>query len=127
MTLTRFRLLLATSLVVFATLPAAAHAARPVFIGDQFHARLAHPRVLSLWASDGLVALRWRGWGTRAARATGKVSTHAYGQYSYSPAKAIASDPAVCNGRIMYTRLRYKAFGRWHDAELDDCRFAATS
>jgi hypothetical protein len=127
MTMTRLRLSLIAVLLVCTVLPAAADAARPVFIGDQFHGRLARPKVLSLWASDALMRLRWRGWGTSTARASGKVSTHAYGRYSYSPAAAIASDPAVCNGRIMYTRLRYKAFGHWHDAELEDCRFAATS
>jgi hypothetical protein len=127
MTLTRLRLFLIGALLLCAVVPAAAHAARPVFIGDQFHARLGRPKILSLWASDALVQLRWRGWGTSTARATGRVSTHADGKYSYSSAAAIASDPAVCNGRIMYTRLRYKTFGRWHDAELEDCRFAATS
>src|SRR3954453_7542929 len=86
------------ALLVCAVVPAATHAARPVFIGDQFHGRLARPKILSLWASDALVSLRWRGWGTSTARAAGKVTTHAYGKYSYSPAAAIASDPAVCNG-----------------------------
>lgn len=127
MTASRLRLVLLAALLVLAVLPAGAQAARPVFIGDMFHYHTQHPKTLGLWASDGLVKLRWSGWGTRTARATGKVTTHAEGVYHYSPARAIASDIGVCGGRVIYTRLRYKAFGRWHDALLDDCRFSATS
>jgi hypothetical protein len=127
MNVIRLRLLLVVALLTICVLPTAARAARPVFIGDMFHAHVQQPKTLGLWASDGLVRLRWSGWGTSVARATGKVTTHSQGVYHFSAARAIASDVGICNGRVMYTRLRYKAFGRWHDALLDGCRFSATS
>lgn len=96
-----------------------------VFIGDQFRARLQRPRHLSLWASDALAQLHWRHWGRRHAYARGKVSTHAYGVYHYSPARLVTYRQRTCHGRIVYTRLRYTAFGRWHRAHFYDCRFSA--
>lgn len=96
-----------------------------VQIGDQFRTGLHHPTTLSLWASDALVKLRWNGWGTAVATASGQVSTHAYGKYSYSPARAVASRIRVCNGHPTYTRLRYLAFGQWHRAHRYGCQFSA--
>lgn len=83
------------------------------------------PKTLSLWGSDALTKLTWSGWGTSVARATGQVSTHAYGKYSYSPARATVSRIRLCDGRVTYTRLRYRAFGHWHQAHRDGCRFSA--
>jgi hypothetical protein len=125
MTATRLRRTLIAVLLVLAVVPAAEASARPVvFIGDMFHARVQHPKTLGLWASDGLVKLRWKGWGNHTAIATGKVTTHSQGVYHYSPARVIVSDIHACNGHYMYTRMRYKAFGRWQEATLNGCQFS---
>jgi hypothetical protein len=122
--MTRLRPIFVAALLICAALPAAAHASRAVFIGDMFHSHTQHPKTLGLWASDGLVKLRWSGWGSRTATATGKVTTHSQGVYRYSPARVIASEIHACNGRWMYTRLRYRAFGRWQEATLEGCQFS---
>lgn len=121
----RVRRLLLVVFTAALAVPPSAGAAQPVFIGDMFHEHAQHPRTLGLWASDGLVKLHWTGWGSATARATGKVTTHEQGVYRYTPARVIASRVRTCNGRQMYTRLRYHAFGAWHQAVLDDCSFGA--
>jgi hypothetical protein len=123
----RSALLIAVSSSILAlAVPSGASASGKVTIGDQFHsATLVHPHTLSLWASDGLVALQWKGWGSPTAKANGKVSTHPYGQYSYSPAQVVASRRRACGSHTIYTRLRYTLNGRWHSAHLSNCRFTA--
>jgi hypothetical protein len=125
MTFSRTRSILAGMLVVCAVVPAVAGAQSTVGIGDQFNSGRPHPSTLSLWASDALVKLRWSHWGSRVATATGKVSFHEQGRYTFSPARAVASRIRVRGGRRVYTRLRYRAFGRWQQAHFDDCRFSA--
>lgn len=100
--------------------------AQQVYVGDQFRTRLVHPSRLSLWASDALVKLNWSGWGGPVATATGQVSTHSMGQYSYSPATVRASRRRMCGGRMIYSKLLYQAFGEWHAAKLyGKCQFSA--
>jgi hypothetical protein len=120
------RMLLPTIAVAIAVLAAPADARTEVTIGDQFHAAtLVAPNRLSLWASDSLLDLRWSGWGGATATATGKVSTHAYGDYRYHPARVTASRLGPCGRHMIYTRLRYTRDGRWHSAHLFHCRFSA--
>jgi hypothetical protein len=110
--------------IALSAVPAPAQA--KVTIGDQVHApTLVAPHHLSLWASDALFILRWSGWGNATATATGKISTHAYGRYSYRPTKVTASRIGRCGRHTIYTRLRYILNGRWHDAHLLRCRFSA--
>lgn len=86
---------------------------------------LVAPRQLSLWVSDALVRLRWRHWGRASATATGAVTEHRGGRYRYFAASVAASRVGRCGGRAIYTRLSYRTFGRWHSADLKNCRFTA--
>lgn len=94
------------------------------FVGDQFRKRLVEPGRLFLWASDSLSSLRWRGWGRGVATARGRISTHSGGKYRTHPARVRVSRIRRCEGKPAYTRLRYRAFGRWHTASRYGCRFA---
>jgi hypothetical protein len=103
-----------------------ASAERSVYIGDQFRSHLQHPRVLSLWASDAISQLRWSGWGTASASASGRISTHFQGKYTYKPSRVVVSRVRFCGGRLMYTRLRYIGLdGRWAHARRYGCSFSA--
>lgn len=99
---------------------------RTVKIGDQFHEpTLVAPRQISLWVSDALVRLKWRNWGQPTATATGKVTDHPGGNLRFYPATVVAAGIGRCGGRVVYTRLAYRIFGKWQDAAFDNCRFAA--
>lgn len=120
------RRILAGVIVAITLMAAPAVAQAKVTIGDMFHApTLVTPHRLSLWASDGMINLRWAGWGKATATATGKVSAHSHGHWRYSPTKVIASRIGRCHGHTIYTRLRYTRDGRWHSAHLFRCRFVA--
>lgn len=116
-------LCLALPLTASADTPTATPA-RTIVIGDQFNSSLVRPRIVHLWVSDALVNLRWSRWGRSSATARGQVTTHSQGVYSRSAASVRVSRPRKCGGHTIYTRFRYKAFGRWSNARLNECRFS---
>jgi hypothetical protein len=103
-------------------------AASAVVIGDMFKAGKVKPRKLFLYASDALVGLHWKGWGTTKATATGKISSHSMGVYSYHPTQAVARRVRMCGGHRTYTRLTFTDIdGSRHRArfDADACRLTA--
>ena len=96
-----------------------------VAIGDQFHGPvLEAPRTLQLWVSDGLVKLKWRGWGSARTTAKGLISSHSGGRYTYKSTRVVAWGIRSCGGKTIYGRLSYTQNGRTVRARLSSCRFS---
>jgi len=123
-------LLIAAGAVTTSTV---ASARSPVYINDMFRRNLQHPRTLSLWASDGLIHLRWSHWGSKLASATGQITEHGlgvsgprcagkrgregYGWRCFA-VRVHASGIRACGAHRVYTSVRYLAFGHWQAARF---------
>lgn len=116
------------------TLSAAQAAQDSTYIG--YFGGLAQPRYhrrpvrLQLWLTDAISNLQWNDWASPVATARGRISSHPYGNWSYTPTQVHASRRVICRGRFQYSRLRYiDPSGQWRSARFlrtkSGCGFSA--
>jgi hypothetical protein len=82
-----------------------------------------HPAALTLSVSRVFVNLRWSGWGSRVANASGTERVRSTGRWRSYQAQVQLSNVQVCGGRRVYTYVRYRIRGRpWVTGHRGGCR-----
>lgn len=100
---------------------------RPVTVSTAGQAHVRRPAVLRLSARTTFRDLRWRSWDTKQATGLGTITlVGARGTRASRPVRVILTRVRTCNGRRIYTRVRYRvADGRWTSGQLRNCRLRA--
>lgn len=105
----------------------AADASAAVYVKGSYGGFKQAPAKLTLWASDGMVNLRWRQWGAGVAFGSGEITQHGR-ETGYRrvlvPARVELSGIGRCGGRRVYLAVRYRIWnGPWQrGSATGDCR-----